>query len=75
MKIKDKNKIFKELMACTEDEDRIHKKESHKEAKRAAKKAVPNAKGRAYEDFYQKLDTKKGEKHIFMLAKARSRQR
>ena len=32
-RIKDKNKRFKELMACTEQEDRIHKKESYKEAR------------------------------------------
>ena len=35
---------------------------------------VIEAKSRAYVDFYQKLDTKEGEKHIFNLAKARSRQ-
>ena len=29
-KIKDKNKRSKELMACTEEEDRIHKEESYK---------------------------------------------
>ena len=74
-KIKDKNKRVKKLLACTGEEDRIHKKEIYKEAKRAAKKAVTEAKSRVYEDFYQKLDNKEGEKHIFKLAKARSRQR
>ena len=59
-KIKDKNKRFKELMACTEEEDMIHKKESYKEVKRTAKKAVVEAKSRVYADFYQKLDTKEG---------------
>ena len=72
---KGKNKRFKELMACTKEEDRIQKKERHKEAKREAKKAVAEAKGRAFEAFYQKLDTKEGEKYCFKLAKARSRQR
>ena len=69
-KITDKNKRFKELLACTEEEDMLHKKESYKEAKRAAKKVV--AKGLAYEDMYQNLDTKEGDKHIFKLAKVRS---
>ena len=64
-KIKEKKKRFKELMACMEEEDRIHKKEIYKEAKRVAKKAVEEAKGRAYEDFYQKLDTNEG-KSIFI---------
>ena len=39
-KIKDKNREFKELMTCMEEEDRIHKNKSYKEAKRAAKKAI-----------------------------------
>ena len=62
-------------MACTEEEDRTHKKERYKEAKHAAKKAVAEAKDRAFEAFYQKLDTKEGEKYIFKLAKTRSRQK
>ena len=45
-------------MACTAEEDRIHKKERYKEAKRATKKAVAEAKDREFEAFYQKLDTK-----------------
>ncbi|XP_057529786.1 uncharacterized protein LOC130808325 [Amaranthus tricolor] len=57
-KIKDKNKKFKDFLACTEDEDRIEKRVSYKEAKRAAKKAVTEAKSRGYEDLYRKLDTK-----------------
>ena len=74
-KIKEKNKSFKELMACTEEEDRTHKKERYKEAKRAAKKAVAEAKDQAFEALYQKLETKEGEKYIYKLAKARSRQK
>ncbi|XP_057548233.1 uncharacterized protein LOC130826684 [Amaranthus tricolor] len=74
-KIKNKNRRFKELMACTEEEDKTHKKERYKEAKRAAKKAVAKATDRAFEAFYQKPDTKEGEKYIFKLAKVRSRQK
>ena len=43
-KIKDKNKRFKELMACTEKGDRIEKRVSYKKAKRTTKKAVTEAK-------------------------------
>ena len=39
------------------------------------KNAVVEAKGCAYEDLYQKIYTKEGKKHIFKLAKARSRHR
>ncbi|XP_057526297.1 uncharacterized protein LOC130805539 [Amaranthus tricolor] len=74
-KIKDKNRRFKELMACTEVEDRTLKKEMYKEKKRAAKKVVAEAINLVFEDFYQKLDTREGEKYIFKLAKARSRQK
>ena len=56
---------FKELVACTEEEDRIQKKERYKEAKREAEKAIAEVKGRAFEAFYQKLDTKEGDKYFF----------
>ena len=72
-KIKDKNRRFKELMACAKEEDRIHKKERYKEAKRAVKKAIADAKDRAFGAFYHKLNTKEEEKYIFKLAKTRSR--
>ena len=64
-KIKDKNRRSKELMAYTEEEDRTHKKERYKEAKRAAKKVVAEEKVRAFEALYQKLDTKQG-RSIFL---------
>ena len=48
----DKNKRFKELIACTEEEERTHKKESYKEAKQAKKKAVVEVKGCVYKDLY-----------------------
>ena len=62
-------------MACTEEEDRTHKKERYKEAKQVAKKVVAKLKDREFEAFYQKLDTKEGEKYIFKLTKERSRQK
>ena len=48
------------------------RKKFYKEGKRVAKRAVAEAKSRAYKDFYKKLDTKEGQKHIFTLAKDRS---
>ncbi|XP_057526429.1 uncharacterized protein LOC130805665 [Amaranthus tricolor] len=59
-------------MTCTNEEDRIQKRERERErelkrSKAGAKKAVVMGKSRDYEDFYQKLDTKDGEKHIFKL--------
>ena len=74
-KIKDKNKRFKELMACTEEEDRIEKRVSYKEATRVAKIAATEAKNRGYEDLCWKLDTKERGKQIFKLARTRAKQR
>ena len=42
-------------------------------AKKIAKRAVSEAKGRAYEDLYRRLSTKKGEKDIYRMARARDR--
>ena len=70
----DKNK-FKELLACNEERDRTSKREIYKEDKRVAKKAVSAEKSQAYEDFYKKLDTKEGKKHVFKLAKARAKKK
>ena len=38
--------------------------EKYKVAKKAAKRAVSEARGRAYEDLYQRLNTKEGERDI-----------
>ena len=54
---------------------KTHKKKKYKKEKRAAKKAVAEAKDRTFEAFYQKHDTKEGEKYIFKLEKVRSRQK
>lgn len=46
--------------------------EIYKGAK-AAKRAVSEARGRAYEDLYQRLNTKEGERDIYKMAKTRER--
>ena len=47
--------------------------EKYKVAKKTAKRAVSVAKGRAYEDLYQRLSTKEGEKDIYRMARVRER--
>ena len=45
----------------------------YKEKKNKAKKTVAMAKGRPYEDFYARLQTKEGEKELYRLARQRDR--
>ena len=45
----------------------------YKKKKSKAKKAVAMAKGRAYDDLYARLETKKGEKELYRLARQRDR--
>ena len=47
--------------------------EKYKVAKKTAKRAVSEAKGRAYEDLYRRLSTKEGDKDIYRIARARDR--
>ena len=46
---------------------------SYKLAKRVAKRAVSVAKGKAYDDMYQRLGTKEREKNIYRMARIRER--
>ena len=48
-------------------------KKIYKEKKSKAKKAVAMAKGRAYDNLYARLETKKGEKELYRLARQRDR--
>ncbi|GLS47117.1 hypothetical protein GCM10007884_51210 [Methylobacterium brachythecii] len=47
--------------------------DSYKRASKETKKIVGEAKCRAYDNFYTKLDTKQGEKDIYKLAKLREK--
>ena len=47
--------------------------EIYKVAKKTVKRAIAEAKGRAYEDLYQRLNTKEGEKDIYRMARAHDR--
>jgi hypothetical protein len=44
-------------------------KERYKDAKKTAKRAVSEAKGRVYDDLYQRLSTKEGENDIYKMAR------
>ena len=60
-------------MATTDEHDRTQKREEYRRAKLEAKKAVSEAKIKAYEEMYRKLDTKEGEQDIYKLAKTRAK--
>ena len=60
-------------MTTTDEQDRIQKREEYKRAKLEAKKVVSEAKTKAYEEMYKKLDTKEGEQNIYKLAKTRAK--
>ena len=45
----------------------------YKKVKKEAKKVVSDAKCKAYEDLYNRLETREGEKDIFNLAKIREK--
>ena len=49
------------------------KKKCYKPIKKTAKRAVSEAKGRAYEDLYRHLSMKEGEKDIYRMAWAHDR--
>ena len=67
--IKEKKEFYKRLY-----HDRCANNiEKYKVAKKTAKRAVSEAKGRAYEDLYQHLSMKEGEKDIYRMARAHDR--
>nr|XP_045090348.1 uncharacterized protein LOC123497711 [Aegilops tauschii subsp. strangulata] len=67
--IKEKKNCFRRLYL-----DRIADNiEMYKMAKKTAKRAVSEARGRAYEDLYRRLGTKEGERDIYNMAKIRER--
>ncbi|KAJ0445561.1 putative RNA-directed DNA polymerase [Helianthus annuus] len=75
IKIRDKQGSFRDLLRYTVEEERLRLKERYKKAKREAKKAVVEAKNRAYKNMYERLETKEGEHAMFRIAKARERRK
>ncbi|AQK73740.1 Retrovirus-related Pol polyprotein LINE-1 [Zea mays] len=67
--IKEKKDCYKRLHhdKCAENI------EKYRIAKKSAKRAVSRARGQAFDNLYQRLDTKQGEKDIYRMAKIRER--
>jgi hypothetical protein len=67
--INEKKECYKRLHHNRSDEN-IHK---YKEARRNAKKAVSEARDRAYTELYRKLDTKEDENDVYKMTKIQER--
>ena len=67
--IKEKKECFKRLHL----DKSAANIESYKLAKKVAKRTVSVAKGKAYDDLYQRLGTKEGEKDIYRMTRIRER--
>ncbi|XP_077249225.1 uncharacterized protein LOC143888681 [Tasmannia lanceolata] len=67
--IRPKRECYKCLHKCR-DEENIEK---YKLARKEAKKAVREARGKAYKDLHHRLGTKEGEKNVYKLTKMRER--
>ena len=67
--IEEKKECYKHLYhdRCANNIDK------YKVAKKTTKWVASEAKGRAYEDLYQRLSMKEGEKDIYMMARAHDR--
>ena len=66
----------KENMEAKKTYDRMGNEEAkraYREAIKGAKRAVAQAKARAREDMYDKLETREGEKRIFALAREKEK--
>ena len=59
----------KECYRCLYHDRSVDNIEKYKVAKKTAKRAISVAKGRAYENLYQHLSTKEGEKDIYRMAR------
>jgi hypothetical protein len=67
--IKEKKECYRSLF-----HDRIVANiERYKVAKKTAKRAVSEAKDRAYDDLYRSLSTKEGEKDVYKMARIREK--
>ncbi|AQK49513.1 Retrovirus-related Pol polyprotein LINE-1 [Zea mays] len=67
--IKEKKDCYK----CLHHDKCAENIEKYRIAKKSAKRAVSRARGQAFDNLYQRLDTKQGEKDIYRMAKIRER--
>ena len=72
-KVKTKQEAYARLLRCETEEEKTTAREEYKKIKKEAKRAVAEAKDKAFEALYKELDSKGGEKLMFRLAKARER--
>ena len=70
VKLKNKKKTKKAWDIIRDDASKL----AYKTARKQAKIEVAKARNRAYEELYEKLETKQGENEVFQLAKQRNRQ-
>ena len=68
-KVKTKRECFKALHSCNNEENR----EKYRVAKKETRKAVSEAKSKAFEGLYQSLRTKNGENTFIGLLKVEKR--
>ena len=61
------------MCRCVYHDTSVDNIEKYKVAKKTTKQAISVAKDRAYEDLYQHLSMKEGEKDIYMMARVRER--
>ena len=73
IKVRAKQENFKRWKTTTNEQERALRREEYRYARLEAKRAVSEAKTKAYEEMYQRLDTKEGEQDIYRLAKTRAR--
>jgi hypothetical protein len=66
-------KEMKECFRCMHLDRSADNVERYKVAKKTAKRAVSEARGRMYDGLYQRLGMKEGEKDIYRMAKSRER--
>ena len=68
-KTKHKKDCFKAIHLC----NNVENWERYRLAKKETKKAVSEARDKAYEEFYKELGTKAGERKIYKIAKNKKR--
>ena len=51
----------------------MESRREYKEARQVAKREVAKAKGEAYDELYERLDTRKGENDVYRLARQREK--
>ena len=67
--VKEKKEAKKQWDGARDDES----KERYKKAKKKAKRTVAKVKNKAFQDLYERLETKEGVNEVFQIAKQRNK--